>query len=92
MTTTGTTRSSVRSATGLLKMLSVPTDSWEGVLTEISHEQKDGAMWCLPNLMLVPEMCGSPLFMIVLGGEIWLFLLSLHALPVIVLGSVLFND
>jgi hypothetical protein len=48
-------------------------------------------MWCLPNVLLVPEMCGSPVFMFLLGGEVWLFLLSLQfGLPIAAVAA-LFN-
>lgn len=46
--------------------------------------------WCLPNFLLVPEICGGPLFMIFLGAEIWFFILFLHiAVPGAVISALM---
>jgi hypothetical protein len=41
------------------------------------------AEWCLPKILLVPEICGSPVFILLIGFFVWLTLVFLQfSIPV----------
>lgn len=46
-------------------------------------------MWTLPSILLVPEISGSPLFILFIGVEIWLALIWLQfAIPIGILSAL----